>query len=232
MAKFIPSSTIDLIAGSIGKDTYSRVKSGGVIKAKSRPGSVHPYTISPAQKAINDQFAAWSPAWQSLTDAQRLDWGRLAANKPVKDSLGKSYYQSGFNLFVSCNNNLALIGVSPLTDVPILSALSQIQSFNITIDSHHLNQFDILYSGSATSAGCVHLVYASPLLSPGLNYCRNKYRLISQIPVSTSSPFDITSAYTALFGALKLSMKVFIKLIPINQVSGFAGISVFNSIIL
>ena len=230
MAKFFPSSTIQSIAGSIGDNTYSRVKSGLVIKAKSHPGSVHPYTITPKQLDVNLAFGTNTAKWQALTDGQRLDWCDAAKARPLSNIFGQRYYQSGANLFTSVNHNLSLVGMPSILDPVPFSSPVQINHFNLYLIQFLAPTFQVQYLGFTTDANTSYLVYATNQLSTGLQYVKNKYRLIAVIPPSSYNDFEILTQYTALYGVLRHGHKIHVKLRPISTANGIAGITLYNSI--
>jgi hypothetical protein len=231
MAKFVPSSSIEAIAGSIGNDTYSRVHSCSVIKAKSYPGSHHKYIITPKQGAINTQFGLWAPGWQQISESQRAAWNNFAKTRNVSNSFGKKYNPSGFNLFCSCNNNLALIGQFPIVSVPVVPVIIQLQAFfpfsSLTVPG----SLTINFPDKTTDAHVYYLIYCSKQLSPGISYCKNSYRLIGNIPPGQTNSFSILALYENVFGSLESGKKIFYKLIPVHSLCGFTGITLYNSLI-
>jgi len=232
MAKFIPSSTIEAISGSVGSNTYSRVKSGGIIKAKSYPGSVHPYTITDKQKAQNTSFGTNSALWQSLSYSQRDGWNGAAARRVITNIFGIRYHQSGFNLFTSVNHNRKLINVDPVLDCPALILPIQLNSFHILYRDPGHPSFHLAFPGLTTDMNCSCLIYATAVVSNGIQYVQNKYRLIDILPGGVSDYYDILAQYELLYGGIRTGHKIFIKLRPICATSGIAGTSIRNSIFI
>ena len=94
------------LSGSVGGLTFSKNRSGGLIKAKSNP--VNRNTIN--QSSNRNRFSSTNSTWHSLTDSQKNEWNTLAS----KDNL------SGLNLFISCNKNLMQMK-TVLIDTPVTS---------------------------------------------------------------------------------------------------------------
>ncbi|GAH72082.1 unnamed protein product, partial [marine sediment metagenome] len=96
------------IRGTIGGTTYSLNKSGPFARRWSR-GSNRRSTRQGVQRGSLAQFAA---AWRDLDQAERDDWDTYAAHADQEkfNSLGESYYTSGFNWFVAINCQLASVG--------------------------------------------------------------------------------------------------------------------------
>src|SRR5271157_728824 len=232
MAKFIPSSTIQEIRGSVGADTFSRVKSGGIIKARSHPGSRHGYSITPKQATININFGKLAPAWQDLTDAQRKEWNQLSTNMGSTNVFGGHYTQSGFNFFTSLNYNLSLCGNAFLTDPPTKVPIFQLQKFYIMQVNLPIPRLLLSFPSVTTGTYTSHFVYASEQVSAGVMSCTSRYRLITTIPPGSSDYYDVSAAYIATFGNLQSGMKIFFKLRPVQTQTGFSAIVLYNSIIL
>ena len=50
--------------------------------------------------------------WRTITAGQRTDWNTLALTWPFTNCFGDTYYGSGFQVFMSVNLNLALVGIA------------------------------------------------------------------------------------------------------------------------
>jgi hypothetical protein len=75
---------------------------------------------STIQQANRANFSTYTKAFRSLTAAQILGWNTVAAGTTLKDTLGNSYPPSGLQLYISCNRNLALLGLGPLSVAPTI----------------------------------------------------------------------------------------------------------------
>jgi len=109
----------ELVAGirkSIGGATYSQNKSGPYVRRWSR-GTNQRTTRQGVQRGAFAQFAA---AWRDLDQADRDDWDTYAADPAQEkfNSLGESYYASGFNWFLAINCQLASVGRTPRDTFP------------------------------------------------------------------------------------------------------------------
>ena len=100
--------------GSTGNITAAHSAGHLVVRNKVTPT----YTDTDYQHVVRQNFTRFAKNWQDLTDAQRALW----AEKAKVVSASSSYYGisgkiSGFNLYVRCNMNLELIGITtPLTN--------------------------------------------------------------------------------------------------------------------
>lgn len=104
------------IRGSIGGTTYSANKSGPYARAWTAP----PNKRRPLQMAQRNTFAWASEIWRTRTGAQRAAWDAWAAliGQIQTNSLGETYYLSGFQWYVRCNTRLELMGRAWLTNPP------------------------------------------------------------------------------------------------------------------
>jgi hypothetical protein len=59
--------------------------------------------------------------WNALSSAQRTAWDTFAAlgAQALINSLGETYYASGYNWFVKCNVRLLRVGRTPISAVPV-----------------------------------------------------------------------------------------------------------------
>ena len=222
------SSNIDDIKGSIGRITYAKGRSGIIEKHKSHPGSVNPFTPSPAQLTLRDSIRTLSPMWKALTDQQRSDWNALALTIKKSNAFGQPYLSSGFNLYIQFNHNLYLCGCGYIDDAPTRPTFTQLNSITLNLP-HGLPYQTILALPNHTANNVIHLIYATPCLSPGIYYIRNQYRLIGQIHNSYMWPtIDISAWYDAHFPSRTAGMKIFIKLRPIEFFTGWYGTDIFT----
>jgi hypothetical protein len=76
-------------------------------------------------------------------------------------------------------------------------------------------------------------VYATPGMSAGVSFVKAEYRLIAVIAAADVSPFSFKTAFEARFGALPAAgLKVFVRVVQVNTVTGQAGIGLTASAIV
>lgn len=105
--------------GTIGGVTFSANRSGPFARAWSKGGN--PQT--PRQVDNRNVLVQFSIAWETLTAGQRTDWDDYAAlpAQELFNSLGLSYFISGFNWFIRINMHLAQAGIVQRDDAPTLT---------------------------------------------------------------------------------------------------------------
>jgi hypothetical protein len=143
MAKILFSSLVDGVRGRTGGIIFSANGAGPFVRRFNPP-----VARNTAPQAVSRQnFSSMGALWQALSTGQRLDWGSYAADpaQELINSLGQPYYLNGWQWFVSCNSNLALVGRSPITDAPVLGIPTQITCDNliVTAPGSSGNQIDV-----------------------------------------------------------------------------------------
>lgn len=108
------SALISDARNKLGGDVFARNRAGLYVRVKVKPKN--PKTT--IQQANRAKFSTFTKAWRSLSAAQIAGWNTLAANSTLTDTLGNSFQPSGIQMFISCNRNLAQLGLGPLSSPP------------------------------------------------------------------------------------------------------------------
>jgi hypothetical protein len=108
------SALISDARNKLGGDVFARNRSGLYVRVKVKPKNPRT-TIQQANRA---SFSAFAKAWRSLSAAQIAGWNTLSSGSALTDTLGNSFQPSGIQMFVSCNRNLAQLGLGPLSSPP------------------------------------------------------------------------------------------------------------------
>lgn len=189
-------------SGSLAGQTSSRNRFGQYRRTRAVP--VNP--SSTAQQAVRTRLAERSGAWRELTDAQRQGWETLGALMQRADALGQVYTLTGFQAFLSVNNNLDAAGDATVEDAPGLIAPSPIIDLVITLAE---DAFSLDWSPTPLGAGERAFIYASKQRSQGRAF-EHDYRLLKVGAAAGTAPQDILADYTARFGAPVLGNRVFV----------------------
>lgn len=197
--------------GSTGNITAAHSAGHLVVRNKVTPT----YTDTDYQRVVRQNFTRFAKNWQDLTDAQRALW----AEKAKVVSASSSYYGisgkiSGFNLYVRCNMNLELIGITTPVDnmtglLPALKAVNLSESeLKITLEGN-VEENDVL------------VVRITPL-SVGQSTNINGLRQVGTVTGGASEAV-ITEKYIAQFGTPSAGDKVQVQIYAINTLSGYAS---------
>lgn len=225
------SPIIEELSGSVNGWTFSHVRSGSATKSKSFPGSVNPFTPSIDQVQLRQYFQKSILEWKELDSAQVLSWVELAKQVPRSSRFGTNYYSAAYNLFIEVNQRRQILSKSLLDDAPELPHVAGIAPITISTISILNFTIKVNFTGQTTEAGITHFVFATPAISAGRNYVNNYYRLCAFIPESTADSYDFSSEYSAEFPVPAANKKIAIKIYPVHDASGFAGIETTASTI-
>jgi hypothetical protein len=232
MALVVFASPVEKYLGSIGHTTFSNTYSNIIAKSKIRKGINNINVASASQKANFTLFSQLSSSWETMTQPQRTAWNNLAKSYPKVNKLNNTYYSSGFNLFIELNTNLNNCAQAYIYDAPALTSVVQFNGFELTASNIGTPYFNLEFPSGHDTDYTSYLLYITPGLSTGVQYCKTKFLLSGFFNASYGSPLDLISLYTPVFGALPWGKKIFVKLIPINFFTGFPGTILKNSIIL
>lgn len=157
----------------------------------------------PSQPNTADQIAARAQinsatvAWQSITDSQRQAWNEYAVKFPRVSRLGVVTPLSGFGAFCSAYIIANVRGLSLPFDPPIDFPAYSLSSAAIVLSPGSLVVSWVAAGGADVS------VYLTPPTSGARAYSSaSRPRFISNF---TSTPQNLTAAYTARFGALPVT---------------------------
>ncbi len=137
------------LRGTIGGVVYSENKGGPYAKIWNQ--TANPRT---SKQTIERGFLSKMPTlWNSLTAGEKADWDTFAAlgAQELFNSLGESYYASGFNWFCKCNLRLCRAGRSTITTKPTQArpAAPNIDCFRVTVSG---SETDLATGGVATAS--------------------------------------------------------------------------------
>ena len=161
-----------------------------------------------AQARARSHFAYASGGWGlQLTEAERQLWITAALSVASVPSLGQYAHLSGQQLEVKINSTLQCIG-RPTTPTPpqlVTFPPSPVTRLDIT-NTPETGVRLLLSAGTVTED---IMVYGQPPCSPGRMKRRRVYYL-GLAGAAINGQIDLTSLYTAKFGALAPGQKVFI----------------------
>jgi hypothetical protein len=204
--------------GKLGGHVASKNRAGAYFRTKVTP--VNPSTV--AQLGARSRFASLSSAWRGLTTAQRSTWIANVANYAKTNIFGQLKNPSGSNLYQRLNNNLLVIGESALSDCPPIGAVATMSSFSFAVSEG--GGTILLTFAPVIPATIKFKVFATPGMSPGINFVKSEFRLISVLDNTDLTGLDIATEWSAVFGSVPPEgQKMFFKLVPVLVASGLEG---------
>ena len=161
-----------------------------------------------AQMTTRGILTKVSARWRALQEVQRVAW--MAAAKEAKSNprLNQSGNLSGFLLFTKINCTLAQFGQAKVTAPPAPPEFPDLAPQNLVITN--TGGVVAIKLTCPTSPGENTIVRASAPVSAGRETCAD-FRLLGTCPAAVQGSSDITSLYTARFGAPSATKKVFVQ---------------------
>jgi hypothetical protein len=185
--------------GSLGGVTFSRSKSGNYARIKGYGTNPN----SSGQLSQRQKTALISQAWRLLNANVQSDFAALALQYPRINSLGQTYYYSGFQMYMHLSLNLPFPSESPLLACPNISQNSFPSITNAYGDvalTPGSKDIQFIFTGTLTANEYL-MIQSSGGVSKGLSNCYN-YRTISKYLPSFVSGTSIMTDYLNVFGNL------------------------------
>lgn len=216
MAKILLAAPLAGIRGSFGASVYSANQAGPYLKLKSaRPRPLHPL-ISHQQSFIS----GCGTEWVNTGAANRALWIAWAALAPQAqtDSLGQTYYLSGFQWFIKINGWRRLTGRGIKTAPPTTAqpAAPSISTFTLSTLFGAPYSAQITYPAGTFGSGdmFIHAVVAS---GPGRAVPPRAFKPVyyRSTPGNSSQVFE--TAWRTAFGDPIIGQRGFIRVFHANS---------------
>ena len=174
---------------------------------------------TPSQLTVRDNLTRVSARWRALQEIQRAAWMAAAKNCLSNPRLNQSENLSGFLLFTKINCTLAQFGQDQVDAPPAQPLFPDLAPQNLVITN--TGGAIALKLTCPTSPGQNTIVRGATPLSQGREVC-NDFRVLGMCPTPAQGSSDITSLYTARYGAPPVGTKVYVR---VNQlVDGWESI--------
>ena len=188
-------------SGKINGWVAARNRGGAYMRTKVTP--LNPNTT--AQQNARGILGSLSTQWSQLTEAQRLSFNNAVADFSKTDIFGDIRNPSGINLFVKLNTNLILTGQAQITSAPAKEDL--VYSAITSVDMDVSAQTTIITLANALNAGQKVLAFATPTMTNGTSFVKNRLRSIGSFTVAGST-LTVTAGYTSKYGAFALGANI------------------------
>ena len=224
MTKVKFSALVSEMRGKLNGSVFSKNKSGNYLRTKITP--VNPQTT--AQQQVRSKLGTQSQAWRGLTEEQRQGWIDYASSTPYTDIFGDSKILSGQMMYVKTNMNITKAGGTAIQFAPNPVGTPSISVTTIVATANSIPASSVLTVTLAVSGVLTNwsfVAVATPPVSAGKSYVKNLYRQISSAALSAGSKTLITP-YNVVFGNLLPTAKVFLRIQPVNTVTGQVGVPV------
>ena len=189
--------------GKLGGHVASQNKGGSYLRTKVTPSNPQTEYQSDARQL----FGSISQAWSGLSASAILAWNAAAAEWSRTNVFGDIKIPSGKALFQRLNNQAQSAGYSAVTSVP--AKLDMVQGV-LNFANMAVGAGEITLNGVYTGADARLMVFATPPVSAGTTFVKNKLRFIDSQLGSTYDETAVYSAYANRFGAPSAGDKVYI----------------------
>lgn len=202
--------------GKLGGQVFSKNRSGAYIRTKVTPSN--PQTQAQAQ--VRSNLATLSTGWNSLTASQIAQWNGSVDDWASTDVFGDIKKPTGKNLYVKLNVNLLNSEQPTVANPPAKLELPALVGVDVDV-TKATNKLEI--DGLPAFADGVYQVEACAPVSIGVNFVKNKFRVISYETQATAGVVDVSTAYNAKFGSVAAAENIFFRIRAIGE-NGQAGV--------
>lgn len=210
-------------SGKLGGQVFAKNRGGSYIRTKTTP--LNPQTTS--QMSVRGIFASISAGWSSLTEAGRQSFNNLVADYARTDIFGDIRNPSGKALYQRLNQNLAISNQDAITECVLPQAVP-FANLSEALMAAGAGIFKVTTNGDTTGSQVVY--WATPPLSAGTRFVKNKLRQIDVAQGDTELQHDIADAYIAKFGAFANTDNIFVAVRTINANGQASPLEVIKAI--
>lgn len=205
------------LRGKVGGSVFSNNGSGPTYGTKTTATKAGP------KKSLQSSYIAnASTAWRNLSAGNRSAYDAYASTQPRTDSLGRTYYLTGFQMWCGLNAGLRAIGQPALTTfVDPTLVVNQLNPLGFNFLEFSLtNDIVVDVTPGSLNVNTFVNVFASRSVSAGKKTVSGAYKLLKSFPDSTVTPQISLAEYVALYGAVALGNTIFFKIVSVNTLSG------------
>lgn len=221
MTKVKYSALVSEMRNKLNGSVMSKNRYGNYIRNKVTP--VNPQTSYQLEQRAN--LSSLSASWRGLTQSQRDSWANSAKDRPRTDIFGDSKILTGQALYVSANLNLLASATATidepgvLVDVPLIA----ISDLLVEITAGEYSAADLTVSPASIPAGFKLIVYATPGVSAGISFVKNRFRYLGTF-IPTVGVINLQPALTARFGVQSIGDKIFVRVALVSTSTGQLGL--------
>lgn len=192
--------------------TDGRGKLGGHVASKNRGGSYLRTKVTPsnpqteAQSAVRALFGSLSQGWSALSAAVRAGWDSAVSDWTSTNIFGDLKTPTGKSLYVKLNQQAILAGHSPITDAPAKEEMPNSIITACTLDTS-TNALD--FEGLNDSADVKVVIFATPKLSQGTTFVKNKLRQLNTFSGNGPQLVATVTKYEAKYGTIEAGDNIY-----------------------
>ena len=213
----LPSIAFGGFSGSAKGVTARQVGGRSILSVRSFPTGM----ATSAQVVRRASLSKISKSYKTLSDAQMLEWERLAQHTSGQSVFGQKAELSGINLYVRLNANRVMAGEAVIADAP--AALTAVP--NVEYEGVFVMPSVIAFTGIVHETAPYKLVVKmSGAQSAGVSNGWSKTVILSPGMEDDWGEADVTELYLKSIGvAPAVGQKVFIETYWLDTVTGCTG---------
>jgi len=211
----------------------ARNKLGGTVWSRNSAGVYQRAHVAPTQPRTTSQqanralFASLASAWGALSQSQIAAWNQLALTVPWTDTLGHTFYPSGFQLYLSCNRNLQALSLSTINSPPPTKPnLPDLGPVTFSANVTYPPGFEIFATfGPAVNVVPYRFLYrATRPLGAGINFIAPyEYRNMPTYIYQTGNVIELQGPYGVFYGLPAVGSVVGVLIALLDTSTGFRG---------
>lgn len=210
MAKIKLGALVVGVRGTIGGVTYSANASGPHAKVWARPANQR----RAKQTNQRGRLAMMPAAWAAISGAQKAAWSAFAADPAQEkfNSLGESFFASGWNWFCEINVRQLRAGLSPIDDPPVsaVPAAPVIDAFIFTATAGPIAEIQYDYAVEFP-AGINIVIEGSPCFTGGRQVQHSRWLQVINGIASPTGSYDFTPEWIDIFGLPSAGLQGFLR---------------------
>lgn len=213
------SPLVSEVRGKVGDVIFSRNTYGAYVRDYVIP--LNPNTTY--QQTARNLMSAAVILWQGLSEDQRTQWRAYASELIRTNRYNDLSRLSGYNAFIMQAINRSRMSLSPLSVPNGFNRPEQYKAVSFKADTT-LGLYTLQWSPNIALSDRL-FVYATPGLSPGINFVKAEFRYLTSYSSFAGGSANIASVYSSRFGGLaSVGSKVFIKVKGVYIASGLEGV--------
>jgi len=207
------------------QDVPQTGKLGLTVTWPGRNGLIRRILVTPSnprtdrQLVVRDVLAQQARRFDALTDAQQDAWNVAADGFQSRPTLGQSGPLTGLQLFVRINCKLGILGQDPVDVPPVAPQFPTLAPQNLVITN--TSGVIAVKLTCPTDPGENTVLRASPPQNSAVRACGN-FRIIGTCPAPAQGSANITTLYTAEYGAVPVGKRLFVR--ASTMVDGFESL--------
>ena len=209
MAKIKLGAIVTDIRGKLGGHVFSKNRGGAYMRTKVTP--VNP--SSARQTFVRAIFAAISSLWSGITEVQRNTFSAFVEAYAKTDIFGDIKIPSGKALHQRLNQNLGISGQAYITTclAPIAVKAPDVEKVEYAVGAGTLK-----YNHTTDLTGSKLVIFATPFLSAGTKFVKNKLRILDVHTGDAPDVIDIQPEFSAKYGLLVSGANIYFGFKVIN----------------